>query len=331
MTNNHPRSSVSMKYDIFFHDDLDGRASAAVILDFLRSRGDNAQRFIPLDYTIKPQWGKLNFFEVNKLIKGKRNPSIVLDFRYHPKATFWFDHHPTTFLTKNWEKNFRPSKFHNFDPKAPSCCGQVMHSLVKNFSYKPPRHIKELVHWLDIIDGGNFKSARQTIDIKEPAIQIDAFIENETHGSKSLAWLIELLSTKPLNRIASDSRVKSAVTKMKITRKQSLEFYRSKLQIYEKGVLSIDLSRLKTDELRFAPFYLQPKSRYAVILKKSRGYYHFTVSVNPWQRKKSKVHIGQLLTKYGGGGHKNVGGLETKTRQNADRIANELIEYLKKR
>jgi len=45
--------------------------------------------------------------------------------------------------------------------------------------------LEELAAWLDIIDFANYKSARQTIDMKEPAIQASVF---RTAGFARATW-----------------------------------------------------------------------------------------------------------------------------------------------
>src|SRR5581483_7562722 len=100
-----------MKYDIYFHNDFDGRAAAAIMLAFLRSRGDDAEHFVPLGYEMQDAYLKENFFATHKLFKGKRNPPIIVDFAFHPKAAWWFDHHPTTFKREEWREKFKPSKY----------------------------------------------------------------------------------------------------------------------------------------------------------------------------------------------------------------------------
>src|ERR1700685_3337099 len=111
-----------MKYDIYFHNDFDGRASAAVVLAFLRSRGDDIEHFTPVNYYLLSQWMDEKFFEKHKLFSGKRNPAIIVDFLYHPKAAMWFEHHATTFKRPEWEKKFKPDTFHRLEPQYPSCC-----------------------------------------------------------------------------------------------------------------------------------------------------------------------------------------------------------------
>src|SRR5882672_7372494 len=101
-----------MLYDLYFHDDFDGHAASAVVLAFLRSRGDDAGHFVPVKYDIIPEWLDEDFFNKHKLFKGKRNLAVVVDFPYHPKAAFWFDHHLLPFRKKVWGDKFKPDQSH---------------------------------------------------------------------------------------------------------------------------------------------------------------------------------------------------------------------------
>src|SRR3989344_592752 len=249
-----------MKYDIYFHNDFDGRASAAVMLAFFISRGDTVARFLPVDYTIKPHWTKEDFFKKKNIAGGAGNPAVVVDFLYHPGATFWFDHHETTFKQASWEKRFKPDRSHRIDAAYPSCCHLVLDSLVKGFGFKPPSHIRELARWLDVVDGAFYKSARQTIEMKEPALQINEFIERYK-GENSLSWLIELLATRTLSRAAKDSRVARAVSAIRKKRAGDLSFYRRSLR-HDGKTVYLDLTVHPGRELRFAPFFLHPDVTY---------------------------------------------------------------------
>ena len=52
-----------MKYHIYFHDDLDGVASSAVMLSFLSERGDTIVSYNPLNYfpDFKRKWPVYKF------------------------------------------------------------------------------------------------------------------------------------------------------------------------------------------------------------------------------------------------------------------------------
>ncbi|MEK7193665.1 MAG: hypothetical protein AAB652_02645 [Patescibacteria group bacterium] len=306
-----------MLYDIYFHNDFDGRASAAVMRYFLVRQGDTIGNYIPVNFDIGPRWAGLKF----------PNPAIIVDFIYHPKATWWFDHHRTSFTRADWQKAFRKSRFLVWDKDYPSCCHLVIDYLKKNFGFTIPKHLKELARWLDVVDAAQFKSARQTIEIKEPALQLAAFIDRFGKGKESLAWLIELLSEQSIEDVMKDARIKKMIGTIKADQKKSLAFYRKELAISGK-VAFMDFTAARVPELRFAPFFLYPKLTYGMVLKKSVKSYHLTLGINPWRRFASRLDISALLKKYGGGGHRYVGGVQIETRAKAEKIINELLVFL---
>src|SRR5271170_6585603 len=192
-----------MNYDISFHNDFDGRASAAIVLAFLRSRGDDIEHYVPIKYDIIPQWLNEKFLEKHKIFRdgqrARHNPAIIVDFPFHPQAAFWFDHHIRPFRKPGWEKKFKPDESHRFAPEYRSACHLVYDSLSEGFGWKPPAHLRELVKWLDIIDFANYKSAKQTIEMKEPALQANVFIENTSDDFAMTVATIRFLAEKSLD------------------------------------------------------------------------------------------------------------------------------------
>jgi len=316
-----------MTYDVYFHNDFDGRASAAVMLAFLRSRGDDIEHFVPVNYYLLSQWLDEDFFRKHKLFKGKRNPPIVVDFLYHPKAAWWFEHHPTTFKKEVWKKGFKPDKQHRLEPRYPSCTHLVSAALKKDFSWQPPRHMAELVKWLDIIDGANYRSARQTIEAKESALQVDKFIESKSLDKKENGRIVDLLSRFSLADIARRPEVTKAVGKIKKKDLQGIAF--SKKHARMAGIVCfMDRTSTKLEFPHFALQYLFPRKLYFVRMSHRDGLYHVNVGANPWMRKKGKVHVGELLQRFGGGGHKDVGGVEFKTKKESLDAVKTIIETI---
>src|SRR5258708_1917509 len=299
------------------------------MLAFLRSRGDEIEHFTPVNYNLLPQWLDEKFFTKHKLFKGKRNPAIVVDFLYHPAAVFWFEHHPTTFKKPQWKKNFKPDKQHRLEPDYPSCCHLVYASLKQDFKWKSPKHIKDLVKWLDVSDGAIYTSAKQTILMKEPALQIDAYIDSTEHDHKKTVKLIELLSREPLARIAALPEVKRAATRVRKENIKGIAFYKKNIKLFKNGSF-IDFTRTRIEAPHFIANYLYPKLLYVVRLSMRNGLYHLGVGASPWLRGKSRIHIGELLKKYGGGGHKEVGGVEFQRRDEAELASVEIMAVLGK-
>jgi hypothetical protein len=321
-----------MNYDVYFHNDFDGRASAAVMLTFLRSRGDNIEHFTPVNYYLLPQWVDEKFFDKHKLFKGKRNPVIIVDFLYHPQAAWWFEHHSSTFKKDSWQKKFKADKQHQLKPQYPSCCHLVYASLKKDFGWKPPKHITELVKWLDIIDGAGYRSAKQTIEMKEPALQVNEFIEQRQHTKAENVWIVDLLSRRPLTEIARLPEVKKLAIEIKKKNKKGIAFCKKNARIIGR-VCYLDRTETKLEFPHYALPFLFPRAMYFVRMSNRDGLYHVNVGINPWPlslRKRGLVHVGDMLKPLKGGGHEGVGGVEFKTRAEAQVAVNFFIETINK-
>jgi len=312
-----------MTYHIYYHNDFDGRASAAVFLNFLEGRGDAVGSMKPVDFSLESRWPTMRF----------KQPAIIVDFFYHPRAAFWVDHHPTAFLKPLWQRRFKPDKFRAWDPAYRSACHLVVDSLTKHFDYRPPRHIRELARWLDVIDMANFRSARQTIEKKEPALKLEELIDFHNRDARFADGFIRELATRPLTSIVRDRDLQPLLQKAKAERKRLLRFYRQHLRA-DGSVAFINIIGLPPGrELRFAPFYIAPNVLYVVRLKKvGPAYFKIGAGVNPWRRKENKIHIGKFFRKaFGGGGHAVVGGAEIHgTARRAEQVAEETCTFLKK-
>ncbi len=316
-------SEAHMKYDIYFHNDFDGRASAAVMLAFLRSRGDDIERYVALTYGNEKEWLKED-------LTKKRNPAIVVDFIYHPGTAWWFDHHPTAFRKEKWKRAFKPDKFHRYDASYKSACHLVRDTLRKNFGWKPPAHLKELARRLDVIDGAAFRSPRETIEMKSPALRINALIETASRTEAEDRFLIRLLAARPLARVVTVPRIARAIRTLRKKVRESMRFYRENLRSFGKTTL-IDVTNDPLRGLfRFAPYYLHPKTVFSFRLRKrGPGVWHLSVGVTPWRRAVNRFDLGTLMRRrYGGGGHKDVAATEFVTKKDALRAFEKLNALL---
>lgn len=313
-----------MNYHLYFHYDFDGMASGAVLLNFLRSRGDNIVSFNPMNYypALKKRWPNYKF----------RTPFIIVDFFYHPKADWWFDHHTTSFPYPEWKARFSADSKHNFDPRYRSVCSMVVAHLKKNFSYKAPKYISYLAKWLDVIDSAHFKSLSQIIQKKSPALKLDLFLENipETckDSKEAYKFVIKKLATESVTRLVSRPQVKNKINKLLSETKRSFDALKASSVATGKTVFS-DATVTGLHASHFYTYHLYPKAKYSILLSYHTNLYHLSVSKNPWN-KNNKVKIGDAMLKYGGGGRKDVGGLERKNKKEILIIANEITEFLNK-
>jgi hypothetical protein len=296
-------------YDLYFHNDFDGWASAAVMLSFLESRGGHIGHFVPIDHDLQEQWRDDGFFAKHRLFAGKRYAPVVLDFPFHSGTAFWFDHHPTTFKKEEWKKTFREDPAHAYRPRYASCCHMTVAMLRRNFGWRPPDHFRELTRWLDVIDGAQYTSAKETIDMKEPAFAVDSFINAQKDPRRTAGGMVRLLAEMPLDELAKLPSIAAAGNLDRRRAVRNLAFYRKYL-VRSGNATIIDLMRHRDRLLRYAPYYLFPKVPYSIRITKKGTLYHLGVGKNPWMSVVRKVHIGELMKKYGGGGHAGAGAAE---------------------
>lgn len=316
-----------MKYHIYFHDDFDGTASAVVFLDFFKKRGDELVSFNPINYApgLKKNWADFKF----------KTPFILVDFMYHPKAAWWFDHHETSFINSDWKKKYKDDDAHAFDPSYKSGCGLTLACLKKKYKYKAPKNIQELVRWGDVIDSAGYKNAKQIVERKESALRFMSFLDsldrtNQKKYQTKISGIIKQLATKSIGDIISQPIVAKKIKEYSVNAEASVKVFKD-LAVLKNRVVFIDKTDNEISGSHFLAFYLYPKSFYSVSISKYGGYYHLSVGDNPWNRARDvDINIGEIMIKYGGGGHKGVGGAESKTKKEIMRIVEEIIEYLNK-
>jgi hypothetical protein len=310
----------NMKYHLYFHDDFDGVASAAVMLNFLKGRGDNIVSFTPVNYSpLKKKWASFKF----------KQPFIILDFLYHPRASWWFDHHLTTFVSKKWQRKFINSDTHHFNPRAESSCGMLFSFLKRKYGYNPPAFIKNLAKWADIIDSASYASARQAVEVTKENQPVGLALFLDEARSKWHRKIIKQLAMKPLSQIVKRPHIQKWLERRRRKTEEVKRVFKNKAVLKGKTLI-VDNVRTKLVAPRFLGYFLYPKISYVIGLESVSGGYHLGVGRNPWLKTRRKANIGRLLKKYGGGGHKTVGGVERKSKSEILKIAGEVIEYLNK-
>ena len=317
-----------MKYDIYFHGNcFDGAASAATLSHFLKLRGDSYGKFIPLTHPVnKKWWRKLKM----------KSPSAVVDITYHPRAKIWFDHHPTTFIDKRWEKDFKASdiklltsNFKILDTKSPSCTGLIFRHFTKNFEIKAPKHIKELAKWADIIDRARFKNAREAMGFQQAALRIAKSFVDKKPSLSYAKLLIKALSEKSMIFIDKLKPVRIRFLKHKRDFKKSMPEIKKHLVLRGKVTILYGMNK-RLAGARFASYYFYPQSKYSVRILKRGNKHVLSVGQNPWNPPRHP-RIGQYLEKkYGGGGHSVAGSAAFTKKNDALREALNIADYLNK-
>jgi hypothetical protein len=264
-----------------------------------------------------------------------RNGDIIANLPYHPKCTLWFDHHITN-TTPQFDRPILPGK--GGFRLAPSAARVVAEYYTEISSPADPggaariaflnsARVKHLLQETDKIDAG--KLSRE--DVLNPHGYV--LISMTTDGKRAEDqpyWLrvIELLREATLETMLEDAEVKRRCQQVLDDQEELRQILLERTTL-KGNVIYVDLRGAKemTDGNRFLIFTLFPQGNIQVKVDKDTQRENTTaISVgynifNPT----SNVNVGELLKKYGGGGHKVVGSCRVPNDQ-AEQAIREIVE-----
>ncbi|MBV1859807.1 MAG: hypothetical protein KUG77_15455, partial [Nannocystaceae bacterium] len=136
---------------IHYHRDFDGMVAGAILAQILRETQDEEVTLASVNYDQREGWEN---FEA-----GKR--FAIVDFHFHPRAEYWFDHHPTTFLSPKLRETYAESDRWLWDETSPSCPPMVLRHAKQHWGFEAPERFIEMAHWSDIIDAAKYESVEQ--------------------------------------------------------------------------------------------------------------------------------------------------------------------------
>lgn len=308
---------MSSALTIHYHRDFDGMVAGAVLAHIVRGRGEGPVELTSVNYDQRRDWK--NF--------GEGTRFAIVDFHFHPRAAYWFDHHPTTFLSPELRAKYEPSESWRWDETAPSCPPIILRHAAEHWGFEAPERFKDMAHWSDIIDAAKFKDVEQAIFGEEPALRIMRSLT----VAPTTTWVDELaeaLTTGTLEDVASRPDVEKAHGRASRNRDKALEQFPPTVQSKREGVLLFDAASGKVRRERFAPFFHHPDLHYAVGVIPTRAGYHVTCGENPWAQPENGVHVGEMMEGYGGGGHRAVGGANPKDLPTARKVAQEIADKI---
>jgi hypothetical protein len=317
-----------MKLRVLYHGNcFDGSASAALFARFFRERlaqGTAEVAYTPMHHKGEPQP------IAGHLLDGDLNACV--DFRYsqHARLDWWFDHHASAFQLAGDEAHFRADtsgrKF--YDPHAKSCTRFMAEALAAKFGWDIAR-FAELIHWAEIIDGALFPSAAMAVELREPALRLMTWVENNRERPLAERFIEDLVA-RPLAEIAADAYVANALAPLLERHRQNIETMRRVAQV-ERGVAVSNLLPEGVATInKFIVYYLHPDARYSVTLLATKEHYKISVGSNPWPRIPRTHDIARLCERFGGGGHPAVGAISLPKTDFAavERVAREVVAFL---
>lgn len=304
---------------IHYHRDFDGMVSAAVLASILREKQREDVVWRSVNYDQRDGW--LDFES------GQR--FAIVDFHFHPRAEYWFDHHPTTFLTEELRAQYKPSDRWLWDETSPSCPPLILQHAGTHWGYTPSARFVEMARWSDTIDAARYTSVEQAVFGEDPALRIARALT----VSPTPDWcdvLVDAMTTNDLAAVANREDVEKAHSRASRNRDRALEQFPPTVQSKSDGVILFDASSNQIRRERFAAFYHHPDVSYSVGVIPTRSGFHVSAGENPWNPPAAGgAHIGSIMERYGGGGHKAVGGANPPSLADARRVAAEVAAQLR--
>ena len=316
-----------MRLRVLYHGNcFDGCSSAGVFTRFYRERIAKA----PIEIVYRPleHKGDAQAFPADAF-DGDENACV--DFRYaqDPRLTWWFDHHASAFQQPGDEAHFRADatgrKF--YDPAAKSCTKFIANTVAAMFGFDVAP-LRELVDWAEIIDGALFPDAGMAVELKEPALQLMTFIENNREPALADRFIGDLIS-RPLAEIAASPYVTEALGPLLAQHHKNIDVIRAAAKL-EGGVVHFDVADQNIGAFnKFITYYLFPEARYSVGLT-APGRAKISVGSNPWTQVPRTHDISAICERYGGGGHAVVGAVSVPRDElpRARRIYAEIVAEL---
>lgn len=317
-----------MRLKVLFHDScFDGAASAAIFSRFYKERinPDALLEYEGLQH-------KAGGSAIDPAVfTGDEN--VIVDFRYSqdPRLSWWFDHHQSAFQMPGDEAHFRADtsgrKFH--DPHRKSNTRYMTDVLVQRFGFDDAP-LAELLHWAELIDGAQFESPNQAVELAEPALKLMTVME----ANKDPAWMrrmIAALQTQSLAEIVAQDWVQKPLLPLLERHQKAIQIVRSKIQ-FQDGIATFDIADDGLDSInKFISYYLYPEARYTVWVGKGSSRAKISLGSNPWRPELRQHNLSQIAERYGGGGHPVVAAISFQPDQldRARQVAAEILAELK--
>jgi len=246
-----------------------------------------------------------------------RAGDIITNLPYHPNCTLWFDHHITNTMP-NFDKPIMPGK--GGFRLAPSAARVVCEYYAETskpteregaarLAFLNTERIKYLLQEADKIDAGQLTRD----DVLHPQGYVLISMTTDGHFAKDEPyWLriIELLREKSLDETLKDPEVTRRCQQVLDSQDQLRKILLQRT-VLKGNVIYVDLRGIKNlpDGNRFLLFTLFPQGNIAVKVSddvQREDTTAISVGYNIFN-KTSTVNVGELLHRYGGGGHKVVG------------------------
>ncbi|WP_041469368.1 hypothetical protein [Chloroherpeton thalassium] len=243
---------------------------------------------------------------------------ILINLPYDTRCAMWFDHHIA---------NVRPKAFSGAFKPAPSAARVVFDHYLPNFPQL--NNYAQLVAAADKIDAAELTYA----EVMEPTdyLLLSMTIDGKVHEDKSY-WLklVELLSSQSISDVMNEPEVFARCEQFKVENEVYKVLVKENSRV-EKNVLITDLRHYDKvpNGNRYFIYAFQSATNLSLKIVNDQerpGMVAIGVGYNIFN-KTANINVGELLKKYGGGGHRAVGSTRVK-QEAADQVVSELLRFL---
>jgi len=317
-----------MDYHFYHHDDLDGLASGAVFLEFLKTRSDNYASYHPITYSPSLTLNKWRDFKFEK-------PFVIFDFQYHPDADWWVDHHASAFslVGSEYKEKFKNDSQHYLDSGYKSACGLLVQFLEEEHGFSSTEITRALAKEVGMLDSAIFETIDDALDVERPINQIDFLLGDPSidHGDDRYfelrKELVGLLGNTSMEDIVNLPQYKERIDFLKQEEKRVNDELANKAVLRD-GIVFVDAHEMDRIDSYFAIWLHFQDIPYGILLKRGDKCISIRVLRNNWAKHDKVIDLGAYASKYGGGGHEGIGAMRAATIEEALRMADEVIEYI---
>ncbi|MCP4106023.1 MAG: exopolyphosphatase [Desulfobacteraceae bacterium] len=263
----------------------------------------------------------VNWVEPDEIQKGSadiQQGDIIANLPYHEKCALWFDHHYTNQIDKPFKGSFKI---------APSAAGVVF----EYYRNELQSDYSELIKETDKIDSANLSKDEVLCPENYPYVLLSMTFSGHNRADE-LYWnrLVDLLGRFEIKRIHDDPEVKER-SKAVIERNEKYKEYIKEYTELRQHVSITDFRSLPEAPSgnRFLVYLMYPESVVNMKIrydseKKEKIIVNLGHSIfNP----NCNVNVGELLSRFGGGGHRGAGSCSFGSGE-ADNIIPAIIDTL---
>ncbi len=288
---------------------------------------------------VEPKWMQDGQVDV-------RDGDLIANLPYHPKGTLWFDHHISNEV-QGFHTPIVPGKGgYRIAPSA----ARVVYEYYSSDYWKgnPAPEIPTPPHFekaLELINSERFSFLLAETDkidagwlTPQDVLQPEGYVlismtidGKRTEDEPYWLRLIRLLRDFTLDDVLQDNEVKNQCRRILDIQEELRKLLMERASLQE-NVIFLDLRGIKdiTEGNRFLLYTLFPTGNISVKIAadtQRRNRTAISVGYNIFNTT-SKVNVGALMQKYGGGGHRVVGSCRVPN-ENADTALKEILEAVR--